>query len=153
MLQLKDRDRCDPAMEALLDNLQLLAKRDMAALKRACGVDDEDLREMVAELKALTPRPGAAFGGEPSQPVAPDVFVKEGPGGLWHVELNSDTLPRLLVDQRYHAHVAKAARSDQEKTFVADCMAQANWLVKSLDQRARTILKVASEIVRQQDAF
>ena len=153
MLQLKERDRFDPAMEALLDNLQLLAKRDMAGLKRACGVDDDDLREMIAELKALTPRPGAAFGGEASQPVAPDVFVKESAGGLWHVELNSDTLPRLLVDQRYHAHVSKAARSDQEKAFVADCMAQANWLVKSLDQRARTILKVASEIVRQQDAF
>ncbi|MFC3068038.1 RNA polymerase factor sigma-54 [Phenylobacterium soli] len=153
MLQLKDRNRYDPAMAALLDNLQLLARRDMAALKRACGVDDEDLREMVAELKGLTPRPGAAFGGEAAQPVAPDVFVKEGPGGLWHVELNSDTLPKLLVDQRYHAQVSKAARSDQEKAFVADCMAQANWLVKSLDQRARTILKVASEIVRQQDAF
>jgi RNA polymerase sigma-54 factor len=125
----------------------------MTALKRACGVDDEDLREMIAELKALTPRPGAAFGGEPSHPVAPDVFVKEGAAGLWHVELNSDTLPRLLVDQRYHAQVSKAARSEQEKTFVSDCLAQANWLVKSLDQRARTILKVASEIVRQQDAF
>jgi len=153
MLQLQERNRFDPAMAALLDNLQLLARRDMTALKRACGVDDEDLRDMIAELKALTPRPGAAFGGEPSQPVAPDVFVREGLGGLWHVELNSDTLPRLLVDQRYHAQVSKAARSDQEKAFVADCMAQANWLVKSLDQRARTILKVSSEIVRQQDAF
>jgi len=153
MLQLKDRNRFDPAMAALLDNLQLLARRDMAALRKACGVDDEDLREMVAELKGLTPRPGAAFGGEPSQPVAPDVFVKEGAGGLWHVELNSDTLPRLLVDQRYHAEVNRVARSDHDKAFVSDCLAQANWLVKSLDQRARTILKVASEIVRQQDAF
>ncbi|MCR5878336.1 RNA polymerase factor sigma-54 [Phenylobacterium sp. J367] len=153
MLQLKERNRFDPAMEALLDNLALLARRDMAALKKVCGVDDEDLRDMVAELKALTPRPGAAFGSEPVQPVAPDVFVRESLNGLWHVELNSDTLPRLLVDQRYHARVSAAARSDQEKTFVADCMAQANWLVKSLDQRARTILKVSSEIVRQQDAF
>ncbi|MDE2486172.1 MAG: RNA polymerase factor sigma-54 [Alphaproteobacteria bacterium] len=153
MLQLKERNRYDPAMATLLENLPLLARRDMTALKRACGVDDEDLREMVAELKALTPRPGAAFGGEPAQPVAPDVFVREGAGGLWHVELNSDTLPRLLVDQRYHAQVSRAARSDQEKAFVSDCLAQANWLVKSLDQRARTILKVASEIVRQQDAF
>jgi RNA polymerase sigma-54 factor len=153
MLQLKDRNRYDPAMAALLDNLPLLARRDMAALKKACGVDDEDLREMVAELKGLTPRPGAAFGSEPVQPVAPDVFVREGLGGLWHVELNADTLPRLLVDQRYHARVSAAARSDQEKTFVSDCLAQASWLVKSLDQRARTILKVSSEIVRQQDAF
>jgi RNA polymerase sigma-54 factor len=153
MLQLKDRNRYDPAMAALLDNLPLLARRDMAALKRACAVDDEDLREMVAELRALTPRPGSVFGGEPAQPVSPDVFVREGPGGLWHVELNSDTLPRLLVDQRYHARVSAAARSDQEKTFVSDCLAQASWLVRSLDQRAKTILKVSSEIVRQQDAF
>lgn len=153
MLQLKELNRFDPAMDALLDNLPLLARRDMPALKKACGVDDEDLREMVAELRALTPRPGAAFGGEPTQGVVPDVHVREAPGGLWHVELNADTLPRLLVDHRYHARVSKGARSDQEKTFVADCMAQASWLVKSLDQRARTILKVSSEIVRQQDGF
>jgi RNA polymerase sigma-54 factor len=153
MLQLVDRNRYDPAMGALLDNLPLLARRDMAALRKACEVDDEDLREMVAELRALTPRPGSAFGGEPVQPVSPDVYIREGLGGLWHVELNSDTLPKLLVDQRYHARVSASARTDQEKTFVSDCAAQASWLVKSLDQRAKTILKVSSEIVRQQDAF
>ena len=154
MLQLKDQNRYDPAIGALLDNLPLLARRDLAALKKICGVDDEDLREMIAEVRALSPRPGAAFpGGEAATPVAPDVYVREGAGGLWHVELNSDTLPRLLVDQRYHARVSGQAKSDQEKTFVSDCMAQANWLMKSLDQRARTILKVSSEIVRQQDAF
>ncbi|MDB5497097.1 MAG: rpoN [Phenylobacterium sp.] len=152
-IQLKDRNRFDPAMASLLENLPLLARRDMAALKRACAVDDEDIKEMVAELRALTPRPGAAFGGEPVQAVVPDVYVREGLGGLWHVELNSETLPRLLVDQRYHARVSASARTDQEKTFVSDCAAQASWLVKSLDQRAKTILKVSSEIVRQQDAF
>ena len=152
-LQLIERDRCDPAMSALLDNLDLLAKRDMAGLRRACDVDDEDLKEMLAELRALTPRPGAAFGGEPAAPVTPDAVVREGLGGLWHVELNSDALPRLLVDQRYHARVSGGARTDADKTFVADCLASANWLVRSLDQRAKTILKVASEIVRQQDGF
>jgi RNA polymerase sigma-54 factor len=152
-LQLREKDRFDPAMAALIDNLELLARRDMAGLKKACGVDDEDLREMIAELKALTPRPGAAFGGEPAAPITPDVHVREGAHGLWHVELNTDTLPRLLVDQRYHARVAGGARSDADRTFVSDCLASANWLVKSLDQRAKTILKVASEIVRQQDGF
>ena len=152
-LQLKEKNRFDPAMAALVGNLELLARRDMAGLRRVCGVDDEDLKEMIAELRALTPRPGAAFGGEPAQAVVPDVFVREGPGGLWHVELNTDTLPKLLVDHRYHARVSAGARSDQEKTFVSDCLASANWLVKSLDQRAKTILKVASEIVRQQDGF
>ena len=152
-LQLKDKNRFDPAMAALLDNLDLLARRDLTALRKACGVDDEDLREMIAELKALTPRPGAAFGAEAVQAVAPDVFVRNDPAGGWRVELNSDTLPRLLIDQRYHAKVAGAARSETEKVFVSECLASANWLVKSLDQRARTILKVASEIVRQQDSF
>ena len=153
MLQLKERDRYDPAMAALLDNLELVARRDMAQLRRLCGVDEDDLKDMLAELRALTPRPGAAFGGEPSAPVVPDVIVRESLGGLWHVELNSDVLPRLLVDQRYHARVAGGARSDADRTFVADCLASANWLVRSLDQRAKTILKVASEIVRQQDGF
>ncbi|MGC1302692.1 MAG: RNA polymerase factor sigma-54 [Caulobacteraceae bacterium] len=152
-LQLRERDRLDPAMQALLDHLDLLARRDLAGLRRICGVDDEDLREMIGEVRALTPRPGAAFGSEPVQGVVPDVFVREDGLGLWKVELNTDTLPKLLIDRRYHARVSSAARSDAEKTFVSDCFAQANWLVKSLDQRARTILKVSSEIVRQQDAF
>ncbi|MCW5761523.1 MAG: RNA polymerase factor sigma-54, partial [Phenylobacterium sp.] len=154
MIQLKDRNRYDPAIGALLDNLPLLARRDLAALKKVCGVDDEDLRDLIAEIRGLTPRPGAAFaGGEAATPVQPDVYVREGSGSLWHVELNSDTLPRLLLDQRYHARVSGQSKTDQEKTFVSDCLAQANWLMKSLDQRARTILKVSSEIVRQQDAF
>jgi len=152
-LQLEDRNRFDPAMAALLDNLALLARRDMAALKKVCGVDQDDLSEMIAEIQALTPRPGAGFGGDPAQTIVPDVYVRADPSGGWKVELNSDTLPRLLMDRRYHADVAAGARSDTEKTFVAECAAQASWLLKSLDQRARTILKVSSEIVRQQDAF
>ena len=153
MIQLKDLSRLDPAMQALLDNLALLAKRDFVALRRICGVDDEDIRDMAVEIRGLTPRPGAAFGSAPTQSVVPDVFVREDGLGGWRIDLNSDTLPRVLVNQRYHAEVAKASRTDAEKTFVSDCFASANWLVKSLDQRARTILKVATEIVRQQDAF
>lgn len=152
-LQLRERDRCDPAMAALLDHLDLLARRDLAALRKVCGVDDEDLKDMIAEIRSLTPRPGIGFGSEPVSPVTPDVIVREGPGGLWNVELNSDTLPRLLVDRRYFARVSAGARTDAEKVFVADCYSQANWLLRCLDQRARTILKVASEIVRQQDGF
>ena len=152
-LQLIERNRFDPAMAILLDNLELLARRNLVALRAACGVDAEDLAEMISELKALTPRPGAGFAGEVAQTVIPDVHVRPDPAGGWRVELNTDTLPRLLVDKRYHATVSAAARSETEKAFVADCAAQASWLVKSLDQRARTILKVGSEIVRQQDAF
>ena len=152
-LQLKDKNRYDPVIATLLDHLELLARRDMSALKKACDVDDDDLKDMIAELRGLTPRPGAAFGAEPAAPITPDVHVREGGGGLWRVELNTDTLPRLLIDHRYHAVVSGSSRTDAEKTFVSDCMASASWLIRSLDQRAKTILKVASEIVRQQDGF
>ncbi len=152
-LQLKEKNRFDPAMATLLDNLDLLARRDLMNLRRICGVDDADLRDMIAEIRALTPRPGAAFGGDAAAPVVPDVFVREGANGMWHVELNADTLPRLLVNHRYHAHVAQAAKREHDKAFVSECLNSANWLLKSLDQRARTILKVSSEIVRQQDGF
>ena len=152
-LQLRELDRLDPAMQSLLANLDLVAKRDVQGLTQLCGVDAEDIADMIAEIRALTPKPGLTFGSEPVQPVVPDVFVREGADGSWHVELNADTLPRLLVNQRYYAKVAQTARDKDSKAYMADCLNSANWLVKSLDQRARTILKVASEIVRQQDGF
>lgn len=152
-IQLRDRDRFDPAMQALVANLHLVAKRDFAALKRICGVDDEDIADMVAEIRRLDPKPGRAFGGSAAETVVPDVFIRAAPDGSWLVDLNPDTLPRVLVNQTYHARVSRAARSDEEKAFIAECLQTANWLTRSLEQRARTILKVASEIVRQQDGF
>ncbi len=151
-IQLRDRDRYDPAMAALIAHLDLVARRDYAALRRVCGVDDEDLTEMIAELRALDPRPGRAFGGAQVQTVVPDVMVRAAPDGGWVVELNSATLPKVLVNRTYLASVA-GKHSDKEKAYLAEALQNANWLVKSLDQRARTILKVATEIVRQQDAF
>ena len=152
-LQLKEKNRLDPAMAALLDNLDRLAKHDYAALKSLCGVDDEDLNEMVAELRDLTPKPGLAFTSDTTRAVEPDVFIRQSPDGSWQVELNSDTLPRVLVNNRYYNEITAVARSEADKTFITECSQNASWLVKSLDQRARTILKVASEIVRQQDMF
>jgi RNA polymerase sigma-54 factor len=152
-LQLKERDRCDPAMAALIENLDLLAAHDLAALKRVCRVSDEDLCDMIQEVKRLNPKPGLRYGSSPSQPIVPDVLLRALPDGSWHVELNSETLPRVLVNQAYYACVCKSATSKQDKSYLVDCLQTANWLVKSLDQRARTILKVAQEIVCQQDAF
>jgi len=152
-LQLIDRNRFDPAMAALLDNLELLARRDLAGLKRACGVDDEDLVEMIAELKALDPKPALAFDNPVVETVVPDVLMRAAPDGGWLLELNSDTLPRVLVNKQYYAKIARGARSKADREYITECLQSANWLVKSLHQRATTILKVASEIVRQQDAF
>ncbi len=152
-LQLRERGRFDPAMEKLLGHLDLLAKGHMDRLLTLCGVDREDLAEMIAEVRALTPKPGAGFGEGAVQSVAPDVYVKQAPDGTWMVELNSDTMPRVLMNQRYYATVSKTAKREEDKTFLSECAANASWLVKSLDQRARTILKVSREIVRQQDSF
>jgi RNA polymerase sigma-54 factor len=152
-IQLRERNRYDPAMAALLDHLDLLAKRAMRALMAACGVDAEDLAEMIAELRRLDPKPGAAFEAEPATTVVPDVLMRRAEDGSWIVELNPETLPRVLANGAYYARVAAGARSREERSFIAEHWANATWLVKSLAQRASTILKVAAEIVRQQDGF
>jgi RNA polymerase sigma-54 factor len=152
-LQLADKNRFDPAMRALLDHLDLVARRDLTGLMRICGVDGEDLAEMIAEIRCLNPKPALAFDHAVAQPVTPDVLMRPAPDGGWIVELNSDTLPRVLVNLRYYAKVATSAKSREEKSYLSERFQSANWLVKSLHQRATTILKVASEIVRQQEAF
>ena len=151
-VQLAERNRLDPAMAALLDNLDLLAGREMRALGEVCGVDAEDLADMIAEIRALDPKPAATFEAMPAQPVIPDVLMRPAPDGGWLLELNPDTLPRVLVNQRYAARVGpRLGRED--RAFLTEHLASANWLVKSLQQRARTILRVAAEIVRRQDGF
>jgi RNA polymerase sigma-54 factor len=152
-IQLKELNRFDPAMEALLGRLDLLAKRDFASLRKLCGVSDEDLVDMVAEIKRLNPKPGLAFGSATVQPIVPDVFVRAAPDGSFHVELNSETLPKILLNQTYHARVSKNAATPADKAYLAEKLQSATWLIRALDQRARTILKVSAEIVKQQDAF
>jgi RNA polymerase sigma-54 factor len=152
-LQLKDQNRYDPQIAKLLDNLALLGSHNLAALKRAVGVDAQELADMIAEIKGLNPKPGLKFGTVQIQPMLPDVMVRAAHDGSWLVELNNDTLPRVLVNRSYYATVSKTAQLAKDKDYLLDCLQSANWLVKSLDQRARTILRVAEEIVRQQDGF
>ncbi len=150
--QLADRNRLDPAMATLLDNLDLLARRDHRRLMALCGVDADDFVEMAAEIRALDPKPGALFDDAAPLAVIPDVLMRAGQDGAWLLELNPETVPRVLVNQAFHARVAVRAQRE-EKVFLAENLSSANWLVKSLQQRAQTILKVAAEIVRQQDGF
>ncbi len=159
-LQLAERDRLDPAMRRLVENLDLMERGDRRRLRALCGVDEEDFADMLAELRALDPRPCAGFQAERAETLIPDVFLRRAPGGYWggggwEIELNSETLPRVLVDNRYAAQLS-ATRGEagrEARAFVSDCRASASWLKRSLDQRARTILTVATEIVRQQDRF
>jgi RNA polymerase sigma-54 factor len=152
-LQLRERNRLDPAMQALLANLPLLATRNINALMRLCRVDAEDIVDMIAEIRSLDPRPGLVFDPPLAPPVIPDISMRALAEGGWAVELNSETLPRVLVNNRYLATVRRATLSSAERDYLSERLQAANWLVKSLHQRATTILKVAAEIVRQQGAF
>jgi RNA polymerase sigma-54 factor len=151
-LQAKATDRYDPAMARLIDNLDLLSKGRMNDLKRICGVDDEDLADMVRELRAYDPKPGCQFVRDGSEAVTPDVFVRQAGAGF-AVELNNATLPRLIVNRRYYQELKSGPQDKSSKAWLGDCLQTANWLIKALDQRARTIVKVVSEIVKRQQGF
>ncbi|MEH6660190.1 MAG: RNA polymerase factor sigma-54 [Parasphingorhabdus sp.] len=152
VLQAKDADRYDPAMARLIDNLDLLAKGALPQLKRICSVDDEDLMDMISELRNYDPKPGCKIGGGSVQSVVPDVFIAER-ANRWIIEVNSATLPKVLVNRSYYSELKDGAQDKQSKEWLSECLADANWLVKALDQRQRTIVKVATEIVKQQEEF
>ncbi len=151
-LQAKEADRYDPAMARLIDNLDLLAKGALPQLKRMCGVDDEDLMDMISEIRAYDPKPGCKIGGGDVQAVVPDIFIAER-AGKWLIEINSATLPKVLVNRTYYTELKDGAQDKASKEWLNDCMADASWLVKALDQRQRTIIKVTTEIVKQQENF
>jgi RNA polymerase sigma-54 factor len=140
-------------MQALLDNLELVAKRDFQQLMRRCGVDAEDLAQMLGELRQLDPKPGQRFEAPVAQTLVPDLYLRPAPDGSWLIELNNEALPRVLVNRQYHATLTRGARDKNAREFITEKLQVASWLVKALDQRANTILRVAREIVRQQEGF
>jgi len=152
-LQLKDRDRFDPAMEIFVENLDMLANRNLSGLAEVCGVDSEDIQQMIVEIRELNPKPALAFDHDVINTITPDIFMRPLPDKSWHIELNTENLPKVLVNNQYHAAVSQAAKSKQDKKYINDQFHSASWLVKSLHQRATTILKVATELVRQQEDF
>jgi len=156
-LQAREADRYDPCMARLLDNLDLLARGELARLRRMCGVDDEDFRDMLAELRGYDPKPGLRYGSGAGEAVVPDILVREavqedGSSG-WDIAINQATLPRLIVNRSYYVEMRGACVSKDARAWLGERLADANWLLKALDQRQKTILKVAAEVVRQQDGF
>ena len=151
-IQAKEADRYDPCMVRLIDNLDLLARGDIVRLRRLCDVDDEDMADMIRELRSYDPKPGCRIGSEAAPAIVPDIFV-ERRGSAWRIEINPETLPRVLVNRNYHRELSSTEQSSEAKNWLSDCLASANWLVKALDQRQRTIIRVATEIVKQQQPF
>ncbi len=152
-LQLKELDRFDPAMETLINNLALLARREFPKLMELCGVDREDFVAMIDEIKALDPRPARSFEPVLAETVVPDIIITSTAMGDWNIELNPETLPRVIVDRDYHVELSSALKDTEGHQFVTDCLDNANWLTQTLDQRAHTILKVSTEIMKRQDRF
>lgn len=155
-LQLEEKDALDAPMQKLLANLALLASHDMKKLAEICGVNATYLQDMIEEIRSLNPKPAGDFDHMVVQTAIPDVLMKRLPknlGGGWRVELNNDTLPKVLVNQEYYTQVAGSAVQKKDKEYLAKQIESANWLVRAMDQRAKTILKVAGEIVEQQEAF
>jgi len=152
-IQLREKNRLDPAMQIMLNNLDLVGKNDLTALGKICGLDIDDIYDMCKEIRSLNPRPASDFAYEEAQAIIPDIFLKREVNDSWKVELNSDSLPKLLVNRQYYTQISGKTRDKQEKKYLSEQLASASWLVKALDSRANTILKVATEIVKQQDAF
>jgi len=152
-LQLRDKNRLDPAMQSLLDHLSLLAASRFDELQKRCNVDRDDLRQMIAEIRALNPKPGGDFSHEIIQSVEPDMFVRRTPDGNWHIELNMNNFPKVMVNKRYYKKITAESRNKKDKDYLAEQFGSANWLVRALEQRAQTMLKVGGELVKQQDAF
>ncbi len=151
-LQLERNDRLDPGMQAVIDNLDRLAARDFPALRKASGLSEPDLLDALSEIRRLDPKPGTAFAGGHDDYICCDATISEAPDGTWAIRLNEATLPRVLTDRTYASTVSRTGDA-RTRTFVDRCLADAGWLEKSLDQRAQTILKVVTEIAKQQDAF
>lgn len=152
-IQLREKNRFDPAIRALVENLDLLARREFPKLMKLCGVDRDDFAEMVEEIRMLDPRPARSFEPSLAETVVPDVIISPTPIGDWKIELNPETLPRVLVDRDYHLELSTALKETDGEAFINECLDNANWLTRTLDQRAQTILKVAAEIVKTQDRF
>ena len=152
-LQLRERGRLDPCMAKFLENLDLVARREFKQLARICQCDDEDIAGMIEDIRGLNPRPAGDFDTIVAQPVTPDVLMRAAPGGGWIIELNSASLPRVLINNQYYSRVRSQARSREDRQYITEQFQAANWLVKALHQRATTILKVATELVRQQERF
>ena len=152
-IQLADMNRLDPVMELFLDNIEMMGEGDIKGLQRKCDADAEDFAQMIADIRRCNPKPALGFAAEDAQAVIPDVLVRRAKNGGWHIELNPDALPRVLVNRQYVASVGARKGDKEAKKYMSEQLANANWLIKALDQRANTILKVATEIVTQQDKF
>ena len=151
-LQLEDRGEMTPVLGKLLAHIDLLGDGDLDGLALACGVGADDLDPLIASLRHLNPHPGAAFADEHVETRVPDLLLRPTPGGGWTLELNPETLPQTMVDRAYAAELRAGRLTSDERRFIREQMQAASWLVRAIEQRATTLLTVAAEALRHQEA-
>jgi RNA polymerase sigma-54 factor len=152
-LQLRDKNYYNEQFAMFLQHLPLLAEGKIDELRKICKISDKQLSNMIRIIKELNPKPGSDFVRETTYYMIPEVFVRKEKD-RFIIELNNEILPKLLIDRHYYSEVRKKTTNKEQQKYLSDQLYTANWLIKSLDQRAQTILRVATEIVAfQQDFF
>ncbi|MEM7617146.1 MAG: RNA polymerase factor sigma-54 [Pseudomonadota bacterium] len=152
-LQLKDKNHFDEMIEKLLANLNLVAQHDFKKLMKICDINIDDLTDMINEIKSLNPKPGEHFIKAKDYHVIPDIFLSKKDDD-WHVELNNQALPKVIINNEYKVILSdKKKLTKDTKKYLNNNIKDANWLIKSLDRRAQTILKITQAIVEIQNDF
>ena len=151
-LQAKDKALLDETLENILDNLHLLGSGKFDLLKRRCGCNDEELAEKLRVIKSFDPKPGLQFSSEAINIREPDLKITKKDDG-WLVTLNKSTLPSVVIDKTYAKTVRKSKMDAEQKEFIKEKIAEANWLKNALQKRNDTMLRVGAEIAKRQTAF
>ena len=151
-LQAKDKALLDEMLESILDNLHLLGSGKFDLLKRRCGCNDEELAEKLRVIKSFDPKPGLQFSSEAINIREPDLKITKKDDG-WLVTLNKSTLPSVIIDKTYAKTVRKSKMDAEQKEFIKEKIAEANWLKNALQKRNDTMLRVGAEIAKRQTAF
>ena len=151
-LQAKDKALLDEMLESILDNLHLLGSGKFDLLKRRCGCNDEELAEKLRVIKSFDPKPGLQFSSEAINIREPDLKITKRDDG-WLVTLNKSTLPSVIIDKTYAKIVKKSKMDAEQKEFIKEKIAEANWLKNALQKRNDTMLRVGAEIAKRQTAF
>ncbi len=151
LCQLPNTELTENAKRLVKDHLDLLAMHDFPKLRRLLKINDEHLREVIALIRSLNPRPGRQLVSDHDQYIIPDVFVQKIKG-VWRVELNPDIAPKLGINALYAKEVKRADKSD-DNTFLRNHLQEARWFIKSLQSRNETLLKVGTAIVERQRGF
>ena len=151
-LQAKDKALLDEMLESILDNLHLLGSGKFDLLKRRCGCNDEELAEKLRVIKSFDPKPGLQFSSEAINIREPDLKITKRDDG-WLVTLNKSTLPSVIIDKTYAKTVRKSKMDAEQKEFIKEKIAEANWLKNALQKRNDTMLRVGAEIAKRQTAF